>query len=311
MMEISNASKSNAGVNVNDTFNIISLKDAEPDAVIGFYDKFGDASQKSIRSKLTTSTGHYKCNGAVALSTAGEIVGVYLGIPQRLLANPTLKAAQSVDTLIAPSCRGSGLIKKLAEFHFAILEEAGIECIFGVPNKLFEQITYKRLGWNMSRQTYRYIVFLPSPLLWLLHLSVLKADRSNVSDNSEDRGMQPPKLTEAEKDLLNMKAGYEIVTGFGCLAVIKRNRYKTQIGMIRCNRKCSGLDRFKFLALLAAQSPVSLLLSYATSESPTAQFLKPFSIYQKSLHFSGRLLGVRRGASFGEQYLEYLEYDTF
>lgn len=293
---------------MNESIKIKALADVDPESVIAFYAKFGDAAQKSIRTKLTSSSGAYKCHGAIGISSNGEVVGAYLGIHQALLSNPELNSSQSVDTLISPNYRGTALLRNLAVFHYNALEINGFDCVFGVPNKLIEKIRYKRLDWNMSRIIYRFIIIFPSPLLYVLHLifSIL----GNI-DYFKNNVRTTPEIGDVVRNLLANKTGVEIVTGLGCLAVIKKQRYKIKIGIIRYNKKISSIQRLRFLALLAYKFPLGLMISYATRDSETAQFLKTFSIRSESLHFSGRLLGARRGASFGEQSFEFLEYDTF
>ena len=147
---------------------IFEIKNLTPDnhnSIINFYSKYGDRTYNWYEKKLKKDIISGVIIGKICIINKNEIIGSYLGRIQSLLSNPTLKAVQSIDTLIAPSHRGGTILIKLAKEFYEDLKKESFDCIFGLPNKKIEKFRYKFLKWNLSKPTYSYTIFIPIFLL--------------------------------------------------------------------------------------------------------------------------------------------------
>ena len=83
--------------------------------IIDFYAKHGDRSYDWYNKKLKKDIISGKIIGTICYEkNSDNIIGAYLGMIQVLLCNPSLKAVQSIDTLISPKYRGGRILIKLA-----------------------------------------------------------------------------------------------------------------------------------------------------------------------------------------------------
>lgn len=90
----------------------------------------------------------------------GVLAGIYCLISWTLASgNHRVKAVQSVDTMINPSYRGQGIVKRLSTVMFEDLREQGVEIVIGFPNEDFFPTTLK-IGWTNPGYMRAYVKIL-------------------------------------------------------------------------------------------------------------------------------------------------------
>jgi hypothetical protein len=274
-------------------------------SVIQFYAKYGDRSFSWYEKKLKDDIISGTVIGKFCTINNSEIVAAYLGRIQSLISNPSLKAVQSIDTLVAPSHRGGHILIKLAKEFYEYLKIKSFECVFGLPNKKIEKFRYKFLKWNLSRPTYSFTVFVPIFLLRLFYYFIkFFIKKNNFFNFSQD------KIYNLKKNIKINKFCKENENN-GAYWISSENFYFTFIGLCRVGRKLNILKKFIFLSIIASFSKGFFLKTYSTEDTETASIFKTFSIKKKGLNFSGVILANNSKLSFGEQSLEFIEFDTF
>lgn len=84
-----------------------------------------------------------------AESDSGDLAAIYASAPNRFkVAEQTVTAVQSLDTLTDAEYRGKGLFKKLAASVFGRCEQESVDFIYGFPNGNSAHGFFNRLGWT-------------------------------------------------------------------------------------------------------------------------------------------------------------------
>jgi hypothetical protein len=105
---------------------IFEIKNVNPDnceLLLDFYSKYGDRSFNWYEKKLKKEIISGTIIGKICTINENEIIGDYLGRIQSLLSNPSLKAVQSIDTLISPSYGGGKILIRLAKEFYELLKK--------------------------------------------------------------------------------------------------------------------------------------------------------------------------------------------
>lgn len=274
--------------------------------ILDFYSKYGDQSYNWYKKKLETDILTGRVIGKICqIKDGNEVLGSYLGRIQPLLCDPSLKAIQSIDTLIAPPLRGGIVLRSLANEFYKDLKEKSFIFIYGLPNKKIDKFRYRVLKWYPIKDTNSYTVFVPTLLLrWfykILRFIIKKKLIFNFSQNQ---------INSLKKLLILPKSTIEHQL-HGAYWVLSENFYFSYIGLCRTGRNINKLEKF-FLLLVIANSAKGLFLkTYATENSETARIFKPFSFTKKNLDFSGLVLSKNHHYSFSEKTFEFVEFDTF
>ena len=287
---------------------IFEIKNVNPDnceLLLDFYSKYGDRSFNWYEKKLKKEIISGTIIGKICTINENEIIGAYLGRIQSLLSNPSLKAVQSIDTLISPSYRGGKILIRLAKEFYEFLKKNSYDCVFGLPNKKIEKFRYKFLNWNLSRQTYSYTVFVPIFLLrfffYVIKIFIKKKIFFNYSHE---------KIDALKKVLKSSDYSYEN-KAYGAYWIASKNFYFTFIGLCRVGRTLNIFEKFFLLLIIAEKANGFFLKTYSTEKTETAKIFSPFSIKKKALNFSGRNFTNNTNLPFAEQSLEFVEFDTF
>lgn len=288
------------------SFKIIDIREKDFDEILEFYLAYGDGDVNWYRDKLQKSFESGNLVGRLCVaSDAGSIIGAYIGIIQPLLSNSTLKSVQSIDTLIAPEARGGDIIRKVTREFYDELANLGYDCVYGLPNKKIEKIRYRMLGWNESRQTYRYFIPVPIFVFKILYhfLSFISSDL--VSFAAKNKCFEQIKIHAQ----INTKIQYKYINGM--LSCSYKKGLFQKVGVIRVGQDLDLFGKLRAICLLSYQSQGFFLLTYATRDSETGSLFAPFSIKKEALKFSGKNLIKYRSFSFGEAPFEFIEFDTY
>jgi hypothetical protein len=287
---------------------IFEIKNVNSDnckSLLNFYSKFGDRSFNWYEKKLKKEIISGTIIGKICTINENEIIGAYLGRIQSLLSNPSLKAVQSIDTLISPSYRGGKILIRLAKEFYDFLKKDSYDCVFGLPNKKIEKFRYKFLNWNLSRQTYSYTIFIPIFLLrflyYLIKIFIKKKNFFNYSD----------KKIDALKKILRSSDYSCENKAYGAYWIASKNFYFTFVGLCRVGRTLNIFEKFFLLLIIAEKADGFFLKTYSTEKAETAIIFSPFSIKKKALNFSGLNFTDKKNLQFSEQSLEFVEFDTF
>jgi len=274
--------------------------------ILNFYVKYGDQSYDWYKKKLETDILSGRIIGKICqIKDGNEVLGSYLGRIQSLLCNPSLKAIQSIDTLIAPPLRGGIVLRSLANAFYRDLKEKSFNFIYGLPNKKIDKFRYRVLKWYPIKDTYSYTVFVPIFLLrWIYKILRFIIKKKLILNFSKNQ-------INSLKELLILPKSSSEYQLYGAYWVLSENFYFSYIGLCRAGKNINKLEKF-FLLLAIANSAKGLFLkTYATENSETAKILKPFCFTKKNLDFSGLVLSKNYHYSFSEHSFEFVEFDTF
>lgn len=290
------------------------IQDVAPAYTLSFYRDHGTISQGKISEKILNEDGSFKCFGAIAIDSANDcVVGCYLAQKQHLIANPSLKSVQSMDTLVAEKYRGKHLVEKMARHLYDNLQSQGYECVVGVPNHNIEQLRYVKLKWNESAQIFRFTLIIPSFFCRIASIVNHNAV-AEVSSSDELSSTWKKRLSSVELMLITnaLRKGAKLFINEKCLAVTVLKDGRLQLGIARFARDTKKHDRFSFLVGLLAANKTSMLVTYCTLYSKTCNLFGGIPVLRtKSLRFAGRFLGPMEKVSFGEKSFEYIEFDTW
>tara|TARA_B100001057_G_scaffold386666_1_gene393667 strand:- start:2063 stop:2935 length:873 start_codon:yes stop_codon:yes gene_type:complete len=285
-------------------FEIKNLSPDNYEPVIDFYSKYGDRSFSWYEKKLKKEIMSGNIVGKVCFDNE-KVIGAYLGRIQTLLCSPSLKAIQSIDTLIAPSHRGGKILIRLAKEFYQFLKLNSYDVVYGLPNKKIEKFRYKFLNWKLLAPTYSFTVFIPIFLLRFIYyfFRFFLKKRMFFDYKNEKENLIKNKLTIKNYTHENLAHGIYWING--------QNNYFTFIGLFRIEKNLNIFQKFLALLVASSNSKGYFLKTYSTSNSETADIFKPFSIKKKALNFSGCFLTNRaeillKGSSF-----EFVEFDTF
>ena len=299
-----------------DLYKIVLIKDISAEKLIDFYKNHGSNGQLNIKDKILDDKLSFKCIGSVAIFLeTNEIVASYLAIPQKLIANPSLNCVQSMDTLVSVDHRGRFLVEKMARVLYLSLEENGFDCVFGVPNLNIEKLRYSKLGWNAARQIYRYTFWFPLAF-HLFAKMLLKKIITNTNRVESDKIFLKNwrrYLNDIELNYINfaLDSGDQVYYTDDMLAIIQKDGIKCKVGMLRSKKNISLIKRLMYILVLMIKCNCSILVTYATEDSPTSKFLKLPILKTRSMRFAGRFLSHLKQVSFGEPSFEYIEFDTW
>jgi hypothetical protein len=285
---------------------IVDLSEVSFENLIEFYAKNGEAQMEWYVVKFERIYNSGLLLGSLCIDIdGGEIIGAYLGVQQQLLCNKNLMAVQSIDTLIAHKARGGGILKKLAVHYYSMLVKRGFNCVFGMPNKNIEQLRYRLLGWNKSRDIYFFVSYFPAPILRLFSkLFRFAHDSPNNLESSRKQAFELEKKYKLSDHILFSSDGSIVSATYD-------TKLCTKVGLIRYRGKNTFLKRFKILCAVAERGTGFFLTTYATIDSETASYFNHFSVKKRSSPFCGLILNNDPPYSFGEQSFEFIEFDTF
>ena len=274
--------------------------------IIDFYAKHGDRSYDWYNKKFKKDIISGKIIGTLCFEkNSNNIVGAYLGRIQVLLCNPSLKAVQSIDTLISPKYRGGKILIKLAREFYDFLEKESFDCVYGLPNSNIKKFRYKFLNWNYSKTTYSYNVIIPVFILrfffYIFNYVIGSKQSFNFSNESID---QLKKKLFVNNDCLENKIK-------GAYWISYDSNFFTYIGLCRTGKKLNILSKLYLLMMISSKAKTFFLRTYSTDNTETASIFKPFSLKKKALDFSGLVLTEKNNLSFKEKFFEYIEFDTF
>jgi hypothetical protein len=294
---------------------IKDLLDVDSAQLSRYYAEFTDKNFRFYEKKFGLFKKLNLLMGKVAIdSNDGKIIASYLFIDQMLLANPNLKSAQSIDTLVRPDARGGNILRALAKSLYSDLKYQGYQCIYGMPSKSLALFLERVLKWNKSKDTFRYIVFIPLPVLRLIgfianHFLTLNYKLTNCTGGISLKhfgSLSNIFLNSDSKAFIFLKSPY-------IASVLKSSKIYVDIGFIRKQGSAqSWLNRLFHLSFLALHTKGMFYRTYASVDSETARYISCFFFATKSLPFSGKLyLKGEEHVSFGEQSIEFIEYDNF
>ena len=284
--------------------NTVSSKNCNH--IINFYAKYGDQSYDWYKKKLKKDILYGRVIGKICqIKGKNEVLGSYLGRIQSLLCDPSLKAIQSIDTLIAPPLRGGIVLRSLANEFYKDLKEKSFVFIYGLPNKKIDKFRYRVLKWYPIKNIYSYTVLVPIFLLrWIYKVLKFIIKKKLILNFSKKQ------INFLKGFLILPKSSKEFYYN-GVYWVLSENFYFSYIGLCRAGKNINKLENF-FLLLAIANSAKGLFLkTYATENSETAKILKPFCFTKKNLDFSGLVLSKNYHYSFSEHSFEFVEFDTF
>lgn len=274
--------------------------------ILDFYTKYGDQSYDWYKKKLETDILSGRIIGKICqIKDGNEVLGSYLGRIQSLLCNPSLKAIQSIDTLIAPPFRGGIVLRSLANAFYMDLKEKSFNFIYGLPNKKIDKFRYRVLKWYPIKDTYSYTVFVPIFLLrWIYKILRFIIKKKLILNFSKNQ------INSLKELLILPKSSIEYQL-YGAYWVLSENFYFSYIGLCRAGRNINKLEKFFLLLAIANTAKGLFLKTYATENSETAKIFKSFSFTKKNLDFSGLVLSKNYYSSFSEHSFEFVEFDTF
>jgi hypothetical protein len=285
---------------------IVDLREVNFTKFIEFYGLNGDESVEWYIEKFTDCYNSGALMGSLCVDVdSDEVIGSYLGLNQQLLSNTNLMAAQSIDTLIARTARGRNILKKLAVHYYDGLQKNGFDCVYGLPNKNIEQLRYRILGWNKSRDVYLFISYLPVPLLRLF-FCIFNVFHM-LPDNSDFVNKQALKFERKYKFCKKVLFS----SAHSTISATYNIRLNTRVGLIRSSSTKSFFKKFLTLCVVAQRGGGLFLTTYATIDSETAKIFKFFSFRKRSSPFCGLNLKNNPPFSFGEQNFEFIEFDSF
>lgn len=280
------------------------LTDEDIESIISFYGRGSSEGVAWYRNKLVCLSHCDKIIGSIATDEMGEVVGVYLGIRQRLLSCPDLESYQSIDTLVAEKYRGTLVLRSISRAYYVLLSKMGANCAFGIPNERIKKFREKILGWQKALTLYRFII--PIPIIFFKIFPVflcrkyLKAPLSveNIDPNLIRLMCNKP------INLLFMDNLYCAWTDVGLF---------NNIGVIRGlnNVDFTPLQKFFVLVLLAKNSKALFFQTYASPKSTTGNFFKGISLSRKSLDLSGKFISNFENSDFNIPYFEFIEFDNY
>jgi hypothetical protein len=282
----------------------ISPKDYK--LIINFYAKFGDRSYDWYIKKFKDDIISNKIIGEICVDkNTNEIVGAYLGRVQPLLFSPSLKAAQSIDTLISPNYRGGRVLINLANKFYKSLKEKSFDCIYGLPNQKIEKFRFKFLKWNYSAATYCYIVFIPIFLLKFFYFFIRLFIKNKILFN-----YSWIKINLLKKILvINTNHNENLIHGAYWISC--ENSLFTDVGLCRTGRNLSAFSSLIILSILASTAQGIFLKTYSTKNTETAEVFRFFSIKKRALNFCGLNLKNEPKKIFNQKSFEFVEFDTF
>ena len=285
-------------------FEIKNLSPDNYNSVIDFYSKYGDRSFSWYEKKLKEEIMSGNIVGKICFDNE-NVVGAYLGRIQTLLCSPSLKAIQSIDTLIAPSHRGGKILIRLAKEFYQFLRLNSYDVVYGLPNKKIEKFRYKFLNWKLLAPTYSYTVYIPIFLLrFFYHFFSFFIKKKIFFDFKKEKFFLIKKsLIIKNYTQENLKHGIYWTNG--------QNKYFTFIGLFRVEKNLNIFEKFFVLLTASSNSNGYFLKTYSTLNSETANIFKPFSIRKKALNFSGCFLSNEAEALSKKNSFEFFEFDTF
>lgn len=122
------------------------------DLLEGLYAEVNGPTVRFDQSKFFRASGDLAALGHLALRTDGRAAAFYGVFPMDMVKGESLvRAAQSGATMTAPSDQGRGLFTLLAKSAFESAEAAGVEFVFGFPNRNSYPGFIRRLGWSHRR----------------------------------------------------------------------------------------------------------------------------------------------------------------
>ena len=285
-------------------FEIKNLSPDNYNSVISFYSEYGDRSFDWYEKKLKKEIISGNIVGKICFDNK-KVVGAYLGRIQTLLCSPSLKAIQSIDTLIAPSHRGGKILIKLAKEFYQFLKLNSYDVVFGLPNKKIEKFRYKFLNWKLLSPTYSFTVFIPIFLLRFFYYFFRFFFRKKIflDYKKEEIILIKKKLILKSYTPENLNQGIYWING--------HNNIFTFIGLFRVKSHLNIFEKFLVLLIVSSISKGFFLKTYSTLNSETANIFKPFSIKKKALNFSGCFFSSKAEILTKKNSLEFIEFDTF
>jgi hypothetical protein len=284
--------------------NTVSSKNCNH--IINFYAKYGDQSYDWYKKKLKKDILYGRVIGKICqIKGKNEVLGSYLGRIQSLLCDPSLKAIQSIDTLIAPPLRGGIVLRSLANEFYKDLKEKSFVFIYGLPNKKIDKFRYRVLKWYPIKNIYSYTVLVPIFLLrWIYKVLKFIIKKKLILNFSKKQ------INFLKGFLILPKSSKEFYYN-GVYWVLSENFYFSYIGLCRAGRNMSKLEKFFLLLVIANSASGFFLKTYATENSETAKIFNSFSLLKKNLDFSGLILSKKNYYSLSEKSFEFVEFDTF
>jgi len=285
-------------------FEIKNLSPDNYNSVIDFYGKYGDRSFSWYEKKLKEEIMSGNIVGKICFDNE-NVVGAYLGRIQTLLCSPSLKAIQSIDTLIAPSHRGGKILIRLAKEFYQFLRLNSYDVVYGLPNKKIEKFRYKFLNWKLLAPTYSFTVFVPIFLLRFFYyvLRFFFSKKIFFDYKKKEIILIKKKLIVKNYTYENLTQGIYWINGY--------NKFFTFIGLFRIEKKLNIFEKFFVLLVASSNSKGYFLKTYSTLNSETANIFKPFSIKKKALNFSGSFLSKKAEILSKKNSFEFFEFDTF
>ena len=285
---------------------IASISPEDHKLIINFYAKYGDQSYDWYTKKLKDDIISKKIIGEICIDKkTNKIVGVYLGRIQPLLSSPSLKAVQSIDTLISPNYRGGRVLINLANKFYKSLNEKYFDYIYGLPNKRIEKFRLKFLKWNYSAATYCYIVFIPIFLLRFFYFFIKLFIKNKILFN-----FSLEKINLLKKIL---KINIDLNENFihGAYWISNESSLFTEIGLCRTSKNLSIFNNLILLSIFASTARGFFLKTYSTKDTETAEVFRFFSIKKKALNFCGLNLKNKPKKIFNQKSFEFIEFDNF
>ena len=286
---------------------IFEIKNLSPDnyeSVINFYSKYGDRSFSWYEKKLKKEIMSGNIVGKICFDNE-KVIGAYLGRNQTLLCSPSLKAIQSIDTLIAPSHRGGKILIRLAKEFYQFLRLNSYDIVCGLPNKKIEKFRYKFLNWNLLAPTYSFTVFIPIFFLRFFYYFFRFFLKKKIFFDYKKK-----KIILIKKKLTAKNYTHENLT-HGIYWIKGQNNYFTFIGLFRIEKNLNIFEKFLVLLVASSDAKGFFLKTYSTPNSETAKIFKPFSIKKKALNFSGCFLSNKAKILSEKNSFEFIEFDTF
>jgi hypothetical protein len=285
---------------------ITSISSEDHKSIINFYAKYGDQSYDWYIKKFKDDIILKKIIGEICIDkNTNEIVGAYLGRVQPLLSSPSLKAVQSIDTLISPNYRGGRVLINLANKFYKSLKEKSFDCIYGLPNQKIEKFRFKFLKWNYSAATYCYIVFIPIFLLKIFYFFIRLFIKNKIFSNYS------LKKINLLKKILVINTNHNENLIHGTYWISSENSLFTDIGLCRTSRNLSTFSSLVILSILASTAQGFFLKTYSTKDTETGEVFRFFSIKKRALNFCGLNLKNEPKKIFNQKSFEFVEFDTF
>lgn len=275
-------------------------------SIIDFYAKYGDRRYDWYNKKLKKGIISGKIIGKICVEkNSNNVVGAYLGRIQLLLCCPSLKAVQSIDTLISPKYRGGKILIKLAREFYDFLKKESFDCVYGLPNSKIKKFRYKFLNWNYFKTTYSYYVIIPTFILrFFFNLTNIFLGNKKIFSYQKEKIYELKKKFEINSNCFENQ-------NRGAYWVSYENKYFTNIGICRTGKKLNILHKIYLLMMMSSKTKSLFLRTYSTDQTETASIFNPFSFKKKALDFSGLNLREKSNLPFKVNSFEYIEFDTF